>query len=127
MDFRRFSRVAERTRLLSTHSGSGMDVDARPSSFNILRKHYLKVQRLSEYIDETVSTARIQRVNQAAKSSDSLRKLLNTTYVCPNPQNYYDEEDENDVSNLSVGEYANQADVANDWEAKSNVSLSVRH
>ena len=88
-------------------------VDSRPSSLNILKKHYIKVIRLDEYIKETVSAARYAKVLGGAREHEGMRKLVETAYVCMNPKLYMVEDDDefNDPSILSLSGHVTQAEV----------------
>lgn len=92
---------------------TGITVDTKPSSLNILKKFYVKVVQLEHYIKENVSENRFAKIRSTSQEHEAMRKLIETTYVCINPQFYMiDEGDSLDgPSLLSIGEHASQTEV----------------
>lgn len=89
-------------------------MDSRPSSLNILRKFYLRVTRLDDYIKGQVSDSRYARLLSLAQEHDGMKKLIQTAYVCLNPKlQIMDDEDDDfcDRSVLSNGDHVTQTEV----------------
>jgi len=89
-------------------------MDSKPSSLNILRKFYLRVTRLDEYIKGKVSDTRYARLVSVAQEHDAMKKLIQTAYVCFNPKLQIMDDDDNDFvdrSVLSIGDHATQTEV----------------
>jgi hypothetical protein len=88
-------------------------MDSRPSSLNILRKFFLRVTRLDEYIKAQVSENRYARLLSMAEEHEGMKKLIQTAYVCFNPKLQIMEEDDglDDPSVLSIGDHATQTEV----------------
>src|SRR5579871_1396509 len=101
---------------------SGTAMDCRPSTFNILKRHYIKVLKLNEYIKEKVSEARYAKLLNASRENNELKQLLEATYVCVNPKLHLDEEDDglDYPSILSTGDNATQPEV----DSLSGISLT---
>ena len=91
----------------------GTTMDCRPSTVAILRKYYVKVLRMGEYIKEQVSEARYAKLLRASREDDGLRKLIENSYVCVNPKLHLVEDDDglDYPSILSTGENATQAEA----------------
>lgn len=96
-------------------------VESRPSTLNILRKFYTRVNRLDDYIRCKVSENRYAKVIGEAKDHDGMRMLIDTAYVCQNPkiriiQNDNDSDDDYDgldySSVLSIGDHVTQSEVS---------------
>jgi hypothetical protein len=87
--------------------------ETQPSSLNILRKYYVKVLRMDEFIKGNVSEKRFSRVQRVAQEHQGFRHLIETAQVCENPKPRFFEEDDglDDLSILSVGEHATQTEV----------------
>jgi hypothetical protein len=114
----KFAEVFTRDCRSSIHQGNtameDLKVETKPTSFNILKRHYIKVVKLHDYIKQTVSERRNTRIEKAATDNESLKTLLSATYVCMNPQHHLEDDDDmNEISILSNGEYSTQADVNN--------------
>ena len=92
---------------------SDVKVGTQPSSLNILRRYYVKVLRMDEYLEENVSDNRFSRIQRVAQEHAGMKQLIETAYVCENPTfRFFEEEDElQDVSTLSVGQNATQTEV----------------
>jgi hypothetical protein len=90
-----------------------LGIDSKPSSLNILKKFYRRVTRLDEYLRENVSDSRFARITAASQQNAELMKLLNTSLVCFNPKFLDDDDNEmdNEISILSVGEHVTQSEV----------------
>src|SRR5947207_12334030 len=87
-------------------------MDTRPSTYNILTKYFAKVIIMREYIQDTVSTNRYARIAQVARANDSLRTLLDSTYICYNPTlSIVDDDGLDYTSILPTGEQYTQAEV----------------
>jgi hypothetical protein len=86
---------------------------SRPSSFNILKKFYLSVTSLDQYLKTTVSENRYARIVSAAREHETMKKLIETAYVCVNPDLHIVEDDDGhrDISILSTGDSATQSEV----------------
>jgi len=88
-------------------------VDSRPTSLNILKKHYLKVRLLKDYLKERVSSRRYAKVERVAVENEGMRKLIETAYVCANPT-FHILDDDGDISErsiLTIGDHATQTEV----------------
>lgn len=94
-----------------------MTVDSRPSTLNILRRFYTRVNRLDEYIKSKVSEKRYAKVLLVATDHDGMRKLIESAYVCQNPKISIIHDDDNDEdgldhsSVLSIGDHVTQSEV----------------
>ena len=89
------------------------NVDSRPTALNILKKHYIKVRILNDYLKESVSSGRYAKLQRVASENDAMRKLIETIYVCVNPK-FHIMDDDADVSErsiLSIGDHATQTEV----------------
>jgi hypothetical protein len=92
---------------------NGLDTVSRPSTLGILRKYYASVLQLSDYIKENVSEGRFAKVLRVAGDHEGMKKLIDTAYVCHNPNAVSDDDDNglDDPSILSTGENISQAEV----------------
>jgi len=89
------------------------NVDSRPTVLNILKKHYLRVRLLKDYLKERVSSGRYAKLQRVATENEAMRKLIETAYVCVNPKFHLldDDEDISERSILSIGDHATQTEV----------------
>jgi hypothetical protein len=92
-----------------------LKADSKPSSLNILRRHYIKVVRLGQYVKDKVSDNRYTKVTRVARENNGMKKLIETAYVCYDPNFHIGDDDDqlDDPSVLSLGEHATQAEVTN--------------
>jgi hypothetical protein len=92
---------------------TGAAIETKPSSLNILKNFYVRVLPLEEYIKENVSENRFAKVRHASHEHEAMCKLIETAYVCINPQfHMIDDGDGLDgPSILSIGEHATQTEV----------------
>ena len=97
----------------STPRAYNLKMDSRPSSLNILRKFYIRVTRLDEYVKGQVSENRYARLLSTAQEHDAMKKLIQTAYVCLNPKLQILDDDDGlgGPSVLSIGDHATQNEV----------------
>ena len=90
------------------------DLDSRPSTINILKRFYTKAITLEEHLQQTVSTTRFNRIANATRKSESIRKLITSTLVCSNKMSLDDEDDDvgEHTSLLSNGDHDTQSEVS---------------
>jgi len=87
-------------------------MDSKPSSLNILKKYYVKVLKMEEYIRESFSNNRYAKVLNTSRGHDGMTKLLQTAYVCFNPRLDIEDEDGLDYTSiLSPGKNTTQAEA----------------
>jgi len=89
-------------------------MDSRPSSLNILKKFFIRVTRLDEYIRGQVSENRYARLLSVAQEHEGMKNLIQTAYVCLNPKLQIMDDDDglDDLSVLSIGEHATQTEAS---------------
>jgi len=94
-------------------------MESRPSSLNILRKFFIRVTRLDEYIKGQVSENRYARLLSRAQEHEGMKKLIQTAYVCLNPKLQIMDDDDglDDPSVLSIGDHATQTEVNPPWSS----------
>jgi len=90
------------------------DLDSRPSTINILKRFYTKPITLEEHLQQTVSTTRFNRIANAIRKTETIRKLVTTTLVCSNKISFDEEDDDvgEHTSLLLNGDHAAQSEVS---------------
>jgi hypothetical protein len=90
-----------------------LDTVSRPSSLGILKKYYSQVLQLDEYTKQNVSEGRFAKVLRVAGEHFGMKSLIETAYVCVNPNIFIDDDDDglDDPSILSTGENVSHGEV----------------